>query len=122
MISERCLVPAAGVEPATFRSGGERSNPLSYAGNTGLREKITQQRVGFYLAALDDLRAHLVCGLRREVKDQANDPERHGSDQACRRDGEYPGPDDSSGHTPLDRGKPARGSDPDNGAGDCMRG
>src|SRR5258705_9626199 len=32
MISERCLVPAAGVEPATFRSGGERSNPLSYAG------------------------------------------------------------------------------------------
>ena len=25
-------VPAAGVEPATFRSGGERSNPLSYAG------------------------------------------------------------------------------------------
>jgi hypothetical protein len=26
------LVPAAGVEPATFRSGGERSNPLSYAG------------------------------------------------------------------------------------------
>jgi hypothetical protein len=28
----RLLVPAAGVEPATFRSGGERSNPLSYAG------------------------------------------------------------------------------------------
>jgi hypothetical protein len=27
------VVPAAGVEPATFRSGGERSNPLSYAGN-----------------------------------------------------------------------------------------
>ncbi len=26
------LVPAAGVEPATSRSGGERSNPLSYAG------------------------------------------------------------------------------------------
>ena len=26
------VVPAAGVEPATFRSGGERSNPLSYAG------------------------------------------------------------------------------------------
>ena len=26
------MVPAAGVEPATFRSGGERSNPLSYAG------------------------------------------------------------------------------------------
>ncbi len=26
------LVPAAGVEPAAFRSGGERSNPLSYAG------------------------------------------------------------------------------------------
>ena len=25
-------LPAAGVEPATFRSGGERSNPLSYAG------------------------------------------------------------------------------------------
>src|SRR5205085_4697747 len=30
--SNRKLVPAAGVEPATFRSGGERSNPLSYAG------------------------------------------------------------------------------------------
>ncbi len=29
------LVPAAGVEPATFRSGGERSNPLSYAGIQG---------------------------------------------------------------------------------------
>ncbi len=28
----RILVPAAGVEPAAFRSGGERSNPLSYAG------------------------------------------------------------------------------------------
>ena len=26
------VVPAAGVEPATSRSGGERSNPLSYAG------------------------------------------------------------------------------------------
>ena len=26
------MVRAAGVEPATFRSGGERSNPLSYAG------------------------------------------------------------------------------------------
>ncbi len=26
------MVPAAGVEPATSRSGGERSNPLSYAG------------------------------------------------------------------------------------------
>src|SRR2546429_4799514 len=38
------LVPAAGVEPATFRSGGERSNPLSYAGNLGLPEKITQPR------------------------------------------------------------------------------
>jgi hypothetical protein len=29
------MVPAAGVEPATFRSGGERSNPLSYAGVQG---------------------------------------------------------------------------------------
>ena len=29
------VVPAAGVEPATFRSGGERSNPLSYAGVNG---------------------------------------------------------------------------------------
>ena len=28
----RIDLPAAGVEPATFRSGGERSNPLSYAG------------------------------------------------------------------------------------------
>ena len=32
------LVPAAGVEPATFRSGGERSNPLSYAGRCLSRE------------------------------------------------------------------------------------
>ena len=31
------VVPAAGVEPATFRSGGERSNPLSYAGLNKLR-------------------------------------------------------------------------------------
>ena len=35
------MVPAAGVEPATFRSGGERSNPLSYAGMSG-QQKITQ--------------------------------------------------------------------------------
>ena len=46
------MVPAAGVEPATFRSVGERSNPLSYAGNTGLREKIAQQRVVFYFGHL----------------------------------------------------------------------
>ena len=32
------MVPAAGVEPATFRSGGERSNPLSYAGKSGQLE------------------------------------------------------------------------------------
>ena len=32
------LVPAAGVEPATFRSGGERSNPLSYAGKDWEKE------------------------------------------------------------------------------------
>ena len=39
---EMSLVPAAGVEPATFRSGGERSNPLSYAGLNkiaGFKEK-----------------------------------------------------------------------------------
>lgn len=35
------MVPAAGVEPATFRSGGGRSNPLSYAGNV-FEEKIAQ--------------------------------------------------------------------------------
>jgi hypothetical protein len=35
------LVPAAGVEPATFRSGGERSNPLSYAGNGVFRKDNT---------------------------------------------------------------------------------
>ena len=35
------VVPAAGVEPATFRSGGERSNPLSYAG-VGWEEKIAR--------------------------------------------------------------------------------
>ena len=37
------MVPAAGVEPATFRSGGERSNPLSYAGpskNAGFKEVV----------------------------------------------------------------------------------
>src|SRR5215470_9931875 len=28
------MVPAAGFEPAAFRSGGERSNPLSYAGTS----------------------------------------------------------------------------------------
>jgi hypothetical protein len=33
------LVPAAGVEPATFRSGGERSNPLSYAGTLDGKER-----------------------------------------------------------------------------------
>ncbi len=38
LISE-IMVPAAGVEPATFRSGGERSNPLSYAGNACLQER-----------------------------------------------------------------------------------
>ena len=36
------MVPAAGVEPATFRSGGERSNPLSYAGVVE-EEKIAYQ-------------------------------------------------------------------------------
>ena len=35
------MVPAAGVEPATFRSGGERSNPLSYAGNAVCRKDNT---------------------------------------------------------------------------------
>ena len=34
------MVPAAGVEPATFRSGGERSNPLSYAGRPFLLRKF----------------------------------------------------------------------------------
>ena len=38
------LVPAAGVEPATFRSGGERSNPLSYAGTFGATEDNTPLR------------------------------------------------------------------------------
>jgi hypothetical protein len=31
------LVPPAGFEPATSRSGGARSNPLSYEGTEGLR-------------------------------------------------------------------------------------
>src|SRR6266550_4849380 len=35
------LVPAAGVEPATSRSGGERSNPLSYAGRCWGRKDTT---------------------------------------------------------------------------------
>jgi hypothetical protein len=43
-ITIRKVVPAAGVEPATFRSGGERSNPLSYAGTLNGDEKITHQR------------------------------------------------------------------------------
>jgi hypothetical protein len=30
---EKGVVPAAGFEPATFGSGDQRSNPLSYAGN-----------------------------------------------------------------------------------------
>ena len=64
----------------------------------------------------------LIFGSRREVKDHANDPERHGSYQARSRDGEYPGPHDSSGDTPLDRGQPTRGADTDDGAGDCVRG
>jgi hypothetical protein len=42
-----------GLNMSTFRSGGERSNPLSYAGNAGLREKITQHRVVFYFGDLD---------------------------------------------------------------------
>src|SRR6266545_3394117 len=33
------VVPAAGIEPATFRSGGERSNPLSYAGLLVFRKR-----------------------------------------------------------------------------------
>jgi hypothetical protein len=37
------LVPAAGVEPATFRSGGERSNPLSYAGMLDCQEGFAQK-------------------------------------------------------------------------------
>ena len=44
------LVPAAGVEPATFRSGGERSNPLSYAGKIRSRKDSTAARrlaIGF---------------------------------------------------------------------------
>ena len=44
------LVPAAGVEPATFRSGGERSNPLSYAGMGLFKNNIAEQggaRVGW---------------------------------------------------------------------------
>ena len=36
-MGRRNVVPAAGVEPATFRSGGERSNPLSYAGMSPFR-------------------------------------------------------------------------------------
>ena len=37
------LVPAAGVEPATFRSGGERSNPLSYAGLSWRKDSISHK-------------------------------------------------------------------------------
>ena len=35
------MVPAAGVEPATSRSGGERSNPLSYAGMVSAAKDTT---------------------------------------------------------------------------------
>ena len=53
------LVPAAGVEPATFRSGGERSNPLSYAG-TGDIENIAQRQ----MRRLGD-RKHTADGRRQ---------------------------------------------------------
>ena len=40
----KCVVPAAGVEPATFRSGGERSNPLSYAGLKCEKDSIVDEK------------------------------------------------------------------------------
>ena len=45
-VEARKVVPAAGVEPATFRSGGERSNPLSYAGLNkiaGFKEELSNE-------------------------------------------------------------------------------
>src|SRR5687768_18242299 len=45
------LVPAAGVEPATFRSGGERSNPRSEEHTSELQSRL-----------------HLVCRLLLEKK------------------------------------------------------
>ena len=43
-VTHLIMVPAAGVEPATFRSGGERSNPLSYAGMVEENKDITRCR------------------------------------------------------------------------------
>ena len=43
-IGRLLMVPAAGVEPATSRSGGERSNPLSYAGKSGAGKDSTAAR------------------------------------------------------------------------------
>ena len=53
------LGPAAGVEPATSRSGGERSNPLSYAGISGRQKDNTASH---HLAKLTQTQ---VVGIRR---------------------------------------------------------
>ena len=61
------MVPAAGVEPATFRSGGERSNPLSYAGRRLEAEKIAQAEMVSPLRELSALIDSSLCGLRVSV-------------------------------------------------------
>ena len=70
------MVPAAGVEPATFRSGGERSNPLSYAGLS--LGKITlatkkHKRYAYIQTSKNGRVLHFVDGNNRRKKyDQPN--------------------------------------------------
>ena len=60
------LVPAAGVEPATFRSGGERSNPLSYAGKIRSRkDSIAAHRLPL---VLENVNGSSAEGLRSAGK------------------------------------------------------
>ncbi len=47
---------------------------------------------------------------------------KNGSKESGAGDGEYPGPDDAASDSPADRGKTARSSNADNGAGDRVRG
>ena len=48
------MVPAAGVEPATFRSGGERSNPLSYAGLIIGFKEVKEMYPSFYPSSITE--------------------------------------------------------------------
>ena len=61
------MVPAAGVEPATFRSGGERSNPLSYAGILVEDKKIAQAVEYSVSFAVADGQDSMLCMARARV-------------------------------------------------------